>query len=263
MGLVRMRTLTADLRRLGVRPGGVLVMHSSYRSLGFLPGGPQAAVQAVLDALGPDGTLVVPTHTPDNSDPAFWSRPPVPREWWEPIRREAPGFDPARTPASKSMGVLSETVRAWPGALRSDHPEVSFAAVGPRAAEVVGTHRLEDGLGEDSPLGAVYRLDGQVLLLGCGHGNNTSLHLAETRQPDPPTHTAGAVLRRPGGGVGEWVTWTEVQPDESMFAQLGEEFDATGAVTIGTVGEATARVMSQRAVVDFATHWLAVNRRAA
>jgi aminoglycoside 3-N-acetyltransferase len=260
MGLILMRTLTEDLRRLGVRPGGVLLMHSSYRSVGFVPGGPQAALQAVLDVLGPAGTLVVPTHTPDNSDPAFWSRPPVPKEWWEPIRREAPGFDAARTPASRFMGVLPETVRTWPGARRSDHPQVSFAALGPHASAVTASHPLDDPLGDGSPLGAVYRLDGQVLLLGCGHGNNTSLHLAETRQPDPPTHTAGAVLRRPGGGLGEWVTWTEVDPDESVFPELGEAFDATGATTVGRVGEATARLMSQRAVVDFATDWLRARR---
>jgi aminoglycoside 3-N-acetyltransferase len=256
MGLILMRSITADLRALGVAPGGVLLMHSSYRSLGFVPGGPQAAVQAVLDALGPDGTLVVPTHTSDNSDPAHWTRPPVPREWWEPIRREAPGFDPARTPAGKFMGILAETVRSWPGALRSHHPHVSFAALGPRAAEVVGEHLLADGLGDGSPLGAVYRLDGQVLLLGCGHGNNTSLHLAECRQADPPMQEAGASIRRPDG-TAEWVTWTEVDPDESVFEGLGADFEKTGAARIGRVGESDARLMSQRAVVDFATEWMA------
>ncbi|HET6530251.1 MAG TPA: AAC(3) family N-acetyltransferase [Actinoplanes sp.] len=261
MGLVLMRTIVADLRTVGVRPGAVVLMHSSFASLGFVPGGPQAAVQAVLEVLGPDGTLVVPTHTPDNSDPSTWSRPPVPPEWWESIRREAPGFDPLRTPPSPSMGVLAATVRSWPGARRSDHPQVSFAAVGRHAAAVTGTHRLEDPLGEDSPLGAVYRRDGQVLLLGVGHGNNTSLHLAETRRPDPPRHTTGAVLRRAGdGGTGQWVTWTEVDPDESDFAQLGEAFDATGATRVGRVGEATARLMSQRALVDFGVRWLAGHR---
>jgi len=256
MGLILMRSITADLRALGVTPGGVLLTHSSYRSLGFVPGGPQAVVHALLAALGPDGTLVVPTHTPDNSDPAGWTRPPVPREWWESIRQEAPGFDPARTPAGKFMGVLAETVRAWPGALRSDHPHVSFAAIGRHAAEVVGEHSLPGGLGEESPLGAVYRLDGQVLLLGCGHGNNTSLHLAECRQADPPMHAAGASIRRPDG-TAEWVTWQEVDPDESVFEALGADFEKTGGARIGRVGESTARLMSQRAVVDFATGWLA------
>jgi hypothetical protein len=150
-------SLTAQLGALGVVPGGVLLAHSSYKSLGQVIGGPQAVVEALLAAAG---TVVVPTHTPEISDPATWSNPPVPERWWEPIRQESPGFDPARTPASKWMGRLSELVRTWPGARRSDHPQVSFAAVGPRAAEIVDRHSLTDGLGEESPLGAVYRLDG-------------------------------------------------------------------------------------------------------
>src|SRR5690349_9605382 len=173
-------SLTAQLRELGVRPGGVLLVHSSYKSLGEVIGGPQAVVEALLAVAG---TLVVPAHTPEISDPAVWSHPPVPPSWWEVIRHRSPGFDPARTPASRWMGRLAELVRTWPGARRSDHPQVSFAAVGPLAADVVGDHALEDNLGERSPLGAVYRLDGQILLLGCGHDANTSLHLAEVRQP--------------------------------------------------------------------------------
>ena len=258
MHLVLPRSITADLIALGVTPGGVLLMHSSFKGLGFVPGGPQAVVQAVLDALGPDGTLVVPTHTPGNSDPAQWSRPSVPEDWWEPIRHAAPGFDPDRTP-SEWMGVLPETVRAWPGARRSNHPQVSFAALGPRAAEITGRHRLDDALGEESPLGAVNRLGGQVLLLGCGHDANTSMHLAEWRQPDPPWHTAGASVRQ-SDGAGRWVTWTDVEEDESDFDQIGSDFEAAGGCALGPVGRATARLMSQRAVVDFAATWIGVNR---
>jgi aminoglycoside 3-N-acetyltransferase len=249
-------SLAGDLRALGVHPGGVLLVHASYKSLGHLAGGPQAAVEALLAVAG---TLVVPTHTPENSDPAGWSNPPVPEEVWELIRTRSPGFDPLRTPAGRWMGRLAELVRTWPGALRSDHPEVSFAAIGPLAAQIVGDHRLDDGLGERSPLGAVYRFDGQVLLLGCGHDANTSLHLAETRQPAAPRHVAGSSIRAADGGS-RWVTWSEVDVDAGDFDRIGEAFERTGAATVGRVGAATARLMRQRDAVDFATSWIPQHR---
>lgn len=71
-------SLAAALRDLGVRPGETLLAHTSLSSLGWVCGGPVALVQALLDAVGPDGTLTVPTHSGDNSDPAGWSAPPVP-----------------------------------------------------------------------------------------------------------------------------------------------------------------------------------------
>jgi aminoglycoside 3-N-acetyltransferase len=249
-------SLAADLRRLGVTQGGVVLVHSSYKSLGFVAGGPQAVVLALLDAAG---TVVVPTHTPDNSDPATWSNPPVPEDWWAGIRRHTPGFDTARTPANPYMGRLAELVRTWPGALRSDHPQVSFAAIGPRAAEIVGEHPREDGLGSGSPLGVVYRLDGQVLLLGCGHDANTSLHLAETRVPGAPRHETGSSVLAPDG-TWQWVTWSEVDVDADDFERIGADLEKTGAVTLGPVGAATARLMGQRTAVDFATAWIPDNR---
>jgi aminoglycoside 3-N-acetyltransferase len=252
-------SLGADLRALGLAPGDVVLVHSSLRSLGFVAGGPQAVVQALLEVCGPGGTVVVPTHTPDNTDPAGWSRPPVPPAWWPILRDETPGFDPARTP-SRWMGALAETVRTWPGAVRSEHPQVSFAALGPDAAEIVRDHRPAHALGERSPLGAVHRLGGKVLLLGCGHDSNTSLHLAEARQPDAPRARTGSSVRQPDG-THRWTTWTEVATDESDFVELGAAFEATGPVTVGTVGSATARLMDQRALVGFATTWLAANRR--
>jgi aminoglycoside 3-N-acetyltransferase len=252
------RTLTAQLHALGVTPGDVVLLHSSMHSLGFVVAGSPSVVQALLDAVGPAGTVVVPTHTSDNCDPSGWSNPPVPQSWWPVIRAESPGFHPASTP-SRWMGVIAENVRTWPGARRSNHPWLSFAAVGARAAEVTADHVLDDALGEQSPLGAVYRLDGKVLLLGVGHDSNTSLHLAEWRQKSPPRGPRGASVQRPDG-TSEWVTWTDVLEDEDDFAELGAAFEAEGRASIGPVGNATARLMSQRALVDFATGWIAANR---
>ncbi|GAA4464932.1 aminoglycoside N(3)-acetyltransferase [Phytohabitans houttuyneae] len=249
--------LAEELAALGVRRGSVLLVHSSLSALGFVAGGPVAVVWALLDALGPDGTLVVPTHTPDNTDPAGWQHPPVPESWWPVIRERTPPFDPAVTP-SRWMGVVAETVRTWPGARRSDHPQVSFAAVGAAAGAVVAGHRLDDMLGEASPLGAVHRLDGDVLLLGVGHGRNTSLHLAEYRLPDPPRRWEGSSVRAGDGQM--WARWEDVATDEGDFGELGAAFDATGVTRTGTVGGAECRLMPLRALVEFAVGWLAARR---
>lgn len=249
-------TLIADLRRLGLAGDAVVLVHSSYRSLGRVIGGPQAVVEALLAAAA---TVMVPTHTPDNSDPASWNNPPVSPSQWERIKHESPGFDVGRTPASQWMGRLAELVRTWPGSLRSDHPQVSFAAVGPHAAEIVGDHVREDGLGDRSPLGAAYRLDGQILLIGCGHESNTSLHLAESRIPEAPRHVTGSSIRGRDGRA-RWETWSEVAVEASDFELIGEAFEKTGAVSTGPVGSATARLMSQRAAVDFAREWIPRHR---
>lgn len=247
-----------DLRALGVLPGDVLLVHSSLKRLGFVAGGAQAVVEALLSAVGPEGTIVVPTHTSENTDPAGWQNPPVPERWWPAIRSGAPGFDPARTP-SRWVGVLPEVVRTWPGALRSGHPQVSCAALGSLAREVTTEHDLAESHGERSPIGAVYRIGGKVLLLGCGHDSNTSLHLAERRQTSPPMGETGAALAA-ADGTGRWVTWTDLVTGEDDFGQLGAAFEETGAVTVGRVGSAAARLMDQRTLVDFGVHWIARNR---
>ena len=78
--------LASDLRALGVRPGSVLLVHSSVTALGWVCGGAQAVALALRAALGPEGTLVVPTHSNTNSDPTEWANPPVPEAWWPVIR---------------------------------------------------------------------------------------------------------------------------------------------------------------------------------
>ena len=255
-------SLTADLRRLGVVPGVVVLVHSSMKALGYVPGGTVAVALALLDAVGPDGTLVVPTQTGDNSDPAGWSRPPVPEAWWPVIRAETPAFDPALTPG-RGMGALTEQLRTWPGALRSDHPTTSFAAVGPRAAEVVAVHDLDSQCGERSPLATLERLGARVLLLGAGFGSCTSFHLAEYRVPGAAARTALAgAVRTPDGGR-EWATWADLDVDDEDFERIGEALLAIGAVSSGPVGDATGHLFDLAAGVAFATRWMSENREGA
>src|SRR5688572_17873056 len=114
-------TLTRDLERLGVVPGMTVLVHSSLSSLGWVCGGPVSVVQALTDVVTATGTVVMPTHSGEYSDPAGWENPPVPRGWWPTIRKTMPAFDPRTTP-TRAMGRIVEVFRTWPGVLRSSHP---------------------------------------------------------------------------------------------------------------------------------------------
>ncbi|MDE0220436.1 MAG: AAC(3) family N-acetyltransferase [Spirochaetaceae bacterium] len=153
------QSLAEDLRALGVGQEMVVLVHSSLSALGWVCGGPVAVIRALLQAVGADGTLVMPAHSGDLSDPSLWRSPPAPAAWWDTIRATMPAFDPAVTP-TRRLGVIPELFRTWPGAARSNHPSCSFAALGPQAARIVPEQRLEDPMGEGSPLSAIYELGG-------------------------------------------------------------------------------------------------------
>jgi aminoglycoside 3-N-acetyltransferase len=210
-------------------------------------------IEALMEVLTPDGTLMMPAFSEQLSDPIQWRDFEVPDPWLDPIRRHMPPFDPRRTP-TQDMGRIAEEFRTWPGVERSGHPIVSLAAWGRHKERLTAKHSLDWPLGEESPLGAFYELDGHILLLGVGHDRNSSLHLAETRA----THRRTTRRRVPvhGNGGVEWLEIMDVADDLGrLFPRLGADFEATGQARLGRVGSADSRLMPQRALADFATAW--------
>ncbi len=246
-------SLARDLRQIGIEAGMTLLMHSSLSSFGWVCGGPVAVVQALMDVVTPEGTIVMPTHTSGLSDPAQWQHPPVPYEWWQIIYDTMPAFDPQVTPTSY-MGRIVEVFRTWPCVLRSNHPADSFAAWGYHAQHITANHTLDYGLGEGSPLARIYDLDGWVLLVGVGYGNNTSFHLAEYRTPGSHEEVRGAPINEHGQRI--WKNYRDIDINADVFPAIGAEFEQTGQVRVGKVGSAEARLFRQRAGVDFAQKWL-------
>ncbi len=258
-GPFTVKSLAFDLRNLGLLAGDTVIVHSSLSSIGYVVGGAQAVVLALLEVIGTDGTLVVPTHSGDLSDPSGWENPPVPEAWWSVIRESMPAFDDKLTPTRK-MGAIPEVVRRLPGALRSDHPALSFCAVGPNAEVITSGHELAFGFGEASPLARLYDHNARVLLLGVGHDRNTSLHLAEYRihQEDEVIQQGAPIMV---DGERQWVPYETLDYDTDDFGELGAAAGEMGLERVGTVGVATARLLSQPQLVDYAVEWLRTNHR--
>jgi aminoglycoside 3-N-acetyltransferase len=253
-------SLKKDLSDLGIQPGMVLLVHSSLSSLGWVNGGAVAVILALEEILGSHGTLVMPTHSGDLSDPGEWEAPPIPKDWWDTVRSSMPAYEASLTPTSM-MGKIPETFRKQTGVLRSNHPQVSFAAWGAQAESITANHALNYSLGEDSPLARIYELGGSVLLLGVDHSNNTSLHRAEYRAEYPTKKTT-----RNGAPIlvdqqRQWVEIVDINLDSDDFLQIGEAFSSNaGQEKQGQVAMASARLMSQKALVDYGVVWMEKNR---
>ncbi|TGA99029.1 AAC(3) family N-acetyltransferase [Sporolactobacillus shoreae] len=250
-------TLVRDLKQLGLKKGMTVIVHTSMSRIGWVCGGPVTVIEALQEVLTPGGTLVMPAHSADVSDPADWENPPVPKSWIQAIYQEMPPFDPERTP-TLGMGRVAETFRKFPGVKRSSHPIYSFSAWGEARDRIVSGHPLDDGLGDQSPLAQIYQLNGQVLLLGVGFGNNTSMHLGEchSNKLKMITRQSPVILN----GERRWVSYRDWDYHEERFSKIGQAFEKDAQETenlkTGIIGQADSLLMSQRAIVDFTADYL-------
>lgn len=216
-GAVVTDELTGLLAELPVRPAAPLMVHASLSGTGLSP---TQVRDALLDVLGPRGTLVVPAFTPENSDSSRAHRTLVANlssQEAEAFRASMPPFEPDATPCP-SMGALAECVRTTPGAVRSGHPQTSLAAIGPRAGELLAGHDPRCHLGERSPLARLYAADAQVLLLRVGFEVCSAFHLAEYRMtPRPPQRLYRCVV----DDTGNWFTYEDLALHDGDFAEAG------------------------------------------
>jgi len=252
--------LVRDLRKIGLREGMTVIVHSSLSRLGWVCGGSVSLILALQEVVTSAGTLVMPAHSADVSDPADWENPPVPSTWFHSIYQEMPAFDPRRTPTF-GMGQVAETFRSFPDVRRSNHPIYSFTAWGEARDTILAHHSLDDGLGKESPLGKIYERDGYILLLGVGYGNNTSMHLGEYMSGRLERVERSSPVRLKGHR--QWVKYQDGEYHEETFETIGKAFESSnpGAAALHKkhVGQAPSLLLSQRAIVNFTSDYVRKN----
>lgn len=246
-------SISRDLKKLGLKKGMVVLVHSSLSSLGWVNGGEVAVIQALMDVVTKSGTIIMPTQTSNYSNPKLWENPPVPKSWVKDIKETMPAYNPDITP-TRGMGVIAETFRKFPNVLRSSHPQCSFAAFGKYAEDIIKDHSLNNSLGEKSPLARIYDLDGWILFLGVGHESNTSFHLSEYRAKTSKPCTREAPIIE--NGKRTWKIYKDIEFNEEVFSEIGKDFEKSNKISKGLVGCAESKLFKQKEAVDFAEKWL-------
>lgn len=218
--------LARNLRSLGVAPGDLLFVHSSFRSLGPVEGGAGTVIRALEDALGPDGLLLMPSFNLVEHD------------------RRAETWDIRTTPST--VGWLTEFFRRMPGTHRSDHYSHSVAARGKGAKAFVSDHLSREGhrspwdrepwgrtYGAHSPMYRAYEADGKILMLGVDYNSSTYAHFVEV------------------------IDWNKrlVHDPEARYRylkrpELGAFWDQVGDLRRGRVGDAECRLFRIRDYVE-------------
>jgi aminoglycoside 3-N-acetyltransferase len=258
--------LVRDLRALGVREGAVVMVHTAMSSLGWVVGGADAVVYALLDTVGPGGTLVASAgwHE-DTYDLASW-----PPDWQRAYQEELPGFDPAVMEADHDNGRLPERIRTWPGARRSAHPESSVVAIGARTDWIVSPHPDDDAFGAGTPLARLVEADGQVLMLGAPLETITLLHHAEAIADVPDKRRVTYRMPVAEDGHAVWREYHDIDSSLGAFRyedledlQGMDGFEAIGraglAAGVGRssgVGMSTSHLFEAPELVRFAVAWM-------
>jgi aminoglycoside N3'-acetyltransferase len=252
-----------DLQVLGLRPGDLVMVHAALRAIGPVEGGPDEVLAALLDAIGPEGTLLAFVswdHSPYVETLNGRTLPAAERERW-------PAFDPASAPPCREFGAFNRSICVHPGVRRSAHPDANMAAIGRLAEELTRDHSLHEGYGPGSPLERFVRHAGRVLLLGAPLDAVTVLHYAEAVAGIPGKRrvTYEVPVAEDGRKVWRRADNFDTNGILDAFAREGEpdavesiarDYVAQGHGRRGQVGRAACHLFEAPEIVAYGVRWL-------
>ncbi|MEM6461530.1 MAG: AAC(3) family N-acetyltransferase [Pseudomonadota bacterium] len=230
--------LLHQLEALGLHKCSLLMVHASLRRIGAVEGGASGLIDALMERLGPNGTLVMPMGA-DDSGP----------------------IDFLTTPADRSLGALVEVFRQRPGTLVNDHAAARFEAAGPEAAAILEPIPLHHYYGNGSPLARFVDANGWVLRLGADIDTVTVTHRAEYLADIPEKRLVRRRYVRADGGE-QWIESLDDTdgivdwPEGDYFGQILVDFLSREPVIKGPVGNCTAELFASDDFLPFAIDWL-------
>ena len=206
------KEIKKGLSDLGLKKGDAVILHSSFLSLGHVEGGPDAVIDAFLETLGSKGTLVVPTFG--------------------------------------ALGILTETLRDRPEAVKSCCNGATVAAVGGSAEKLCHEHWKAETLhGKDTPYTRLAEIGAYVCLLGVDQDRNTTLHSVEALLELPYLKTQSGEFTDEKGKtrVAEWKYFPGPHRD---FIGLDRFYRESGKMKIARIGNAVVRLIKAQDLID-------------
>lgn len=226
------------LKNIGIQNGDVLEVHASMKSIGFLLGGANTLLDAILETIGFEGTLVMSAHSTDNSEPAYFQNPPVDVSLYQTIRENIPGFK-GKFDDLNGMGQLAIALQKRPSVYFSNHPQVSMMAHGKHAKWITQSHPLNDMFGLKSPLAKMVELKTKVLLIGVEYDSCTGMHLGEYLSQKRPVIIQGS--RMVVGSKEEWVKFYSYDFDSIDFVKVGRNMELDNRVSLNLLGNSVLK----------------------
>lgn len=246
----------AALQRLGIKKGMLLYVQASMKPFRYVVGGAQTIIEALMEVVGYEGTIVMGAPTRHICDPVDVTRQSVPRDRLNEVRANMPPFNKKLT-APTGVGEIAVQFMRNEAVLRSNHPMVSVLAWGKYAKLIVEKHPLHFGMNQESPLGKLKEYNGYVLTIGLNYDKCDIFHLAQYTTMKCPIRIYSCPIEK--GGSTNWIQFLDLDLNHDGYLEIGALMEEKGVVKSTYLGNTTCRMFSAREAENNAIYYLSLN----